>query len=214
MLVTARITEGSPASPGVWLPPALLGALCTALWLGGPALADRLCFERAAIAGGQWWRLLSANLVHLGGWHLVLNLAGLALLVVLCPQRLHLADWLGRIVLVGAGMSLGLYYGVPQVERYVGLSGLVYGLFALGLGRQAAAGDRIAWACCALLAGRIGWQLAAGAPAAEEALIGGRVIAQSHLCGVLAALVYGVLFGVFRSPAAATTTNMEKGEQP
>ena len=38
-------------------------------------------FFVAAIAGGEWWRLLTGNLVHLGWWHLFLNEMGLLVLV-------------------------------------------------------------------------------------------------------------------------------------
>jgi rhomboid family GlyGly-CTERM serine protease len=158
--------------------------------LGGDTVASVLRYDRAAVAAGQWWRLLSDSLVHLGWWHLVLNLLSLVLLVLLCPERLPPAEWLRRLLVLGLGMSLGLYFLAPAVQTYVGLSGVIYGLFVLGLGRQALRRDEIAIACLVFLAARIAWELVNGAPASETRLIGGSVVAQSHLFGVCAALAY------------------------
>jgi rhomboid family GlyGly-CTERM serine protease len=158
--------------------------------LGGAPLSQLLRYDRAAVAAGQWWRLLSGNLVHLGWWHLLFNVLSLVLLVLLCPERLGWAEWLRRVVLIGTGMSLCLYFFVPGLPDYVGLSGLVYGLFALGLGRQALRRDEIGIACLIFLAARIGWELFEGAPESETKLLGGGVVAESHLFGVVCALLY------------------------
>ena len=187
------IAEPSASSVKVWGPPAVLGALSTLLMLGGPQLAQLLRYDRAAVAAGQWWRLFSGNLVHLGWWHLLFNVLSLVLLVLLCPERLSWGEWLRRVSFIGGGMSLCLYVLMPDLQNYVGLSGLVYGLFVLGLGRQALQRDEIGIACLVFLAARIGWELVKGASASETELIGGGVVAQSHLYGVLCALLYAAL---------------------
>jgi len=53
--------------------------ISTALALGGQTVTEALRYQRGAILDGQWWRLISGNLVHLGWSHLLLNLAGLIL---------------------------------------------------------------------------------------------------------------------------------------
>jgi rhomboid family GlyGly-CTERM serine protease len=184
------IAEPSATSVKVWGPPAALALLSTLLMLGGSPLSQLLRYDRAAVAAGQWWRLFSANLVHLGWWHLLFNVLSLVLLVLLCPERLGWAEWLRRVVLIGTGMSLCLYFFAPGLQDYVGLSGLVYGLFALGLGRQALRRDEIGIACLVFLAARIGWELVKGAPESETKLLGGGVVAESHLFGVVCALLY------------------------
>lgn len=174
-----------------WVVPSVLSAVSTLLLLGGQHLADQLRYDRAAVAHGAWWLLLSGNLVHLGFWHLFLNVLSLVLLVLLCPEPLPLAEWLGRVLVIGTGMSLGLYWLSPGVQTYVGLSGLIYGLFAIGLGQQAVRGDRIAIAALVFLAGRIGFELQYGATPGETRLIGGGIVAESHLWGACSAILYG-----------------------
>jgi rhomboid family GlyGly-CTERM serine protease len=192
------ITEASASSARVWSAPALLAAFSALLEAGGESIRQMLRYDRAAIAHAEWWRLLSGNFVHLGWVHWSFNAASLVLLVLLCPEVLRVQEWVRRVLLVGLGMSLGLYLLAPQLATYVGLSGLIYGLFVLGLGRQAAAKDGIAIACLVFLAARIVWELRFGAPAYEQKWMGGAVVAESHLSGALAALLYGLAFRSFR----------------
>ena len=176
---------------GAW--PALLGLFSAALLLLDTETVAALSYNRQAVADGQWWRLLTANFVHLGWWHYSLNVASLALLLALCPERLPGWDWLARILLVSFGTCLGMYWRAPWITSYVGLSGMIYGLFFLGLGAQAIAGDRFAWACMAFLAARITWEFVVGIPRSEEELVGGHIVPESHLFGVIAALGYAVI---------------------
>jgi rhomboid family GlyGly-CTERM serine protease len=189
------------SSVRVWLWPALLALGSGALLFADPATIAAMCYDRVAVAQGQWWRLLTGNFVHLGFWHYSLNVASLVLLVALCPEPVPHWDWLARIVFVSIGTCLGLYWGAPWVPSYVGLSGMIYGLFFLGLGAQALRRDRIAWACLLFLAARIGWEFVMGIPASEERLVGGRIVPESHLYGVVAAAVYAaaITVGVWSS---------------
>jgi rhomboid family GlyGly-CTERM serine protease len=193
------ITNADYRSRAVWLPPLAVMALILLLALGGEPVRMALRFDRGAIDAGEWWRMLSGNFVHLGGWHLFLNAMGILVLVLLCPEVLAWGVWLRRLALIGLGMSAGLYWGVPDNIWYVGLSGVLHGLFVLGLGRQIVCGrDRIAAGCLAFLVGKVAWELVAGAPVSDEAAIGGRVLVESHLYGSLSALLYGLIFDAFR----------------
>lgn len=210
--MTTMIPEASPATPAVWLPPLLIVLASAVLELGGVPLTELLRYDRVAVDDGQWWRLLTANFVHLGGWHWFLNALSFGLLVLLCPEKLSPGGWLLRLLVIGTGMSLCLHLFTPRLSYYVGLSGLVYGLFALGFGRQIASGDRFAIACLAFVAARILWELMIGAPASEEGLIGGSVVAESHLYGVFSAALYGLAAGSFRRPAATADTPRKRQE--
>lgn len=198
-------------SRDVWLPPLAIAALVLLLALGGEAARTALRFDHAAIAGGAVWRLLTGNFVHLGWAHVALNLAGLGLLVLLCPDRLAWLVWLRRLVLVGTGMGACLYFLV-DVGWYVGFSGVLHGLFLLGLGRQVVVErDWIAAASLAVLLGKVVWEMATGVPVSDEKMIGGRVLVESHLYGALSALLYGF---VFRSFTRVETTGFREKKTP
>jgi rhomboid family GlyGly-CTERM serine protease len=192
------ITKGLHSSVQVWVVPLVLMALIALLEAGGEPVRAALRYDRVAIEGGQWWRLVTANFVHLGWWHLFLNEMGVLVFVLLCPENISPAVWLRRLLLLGVGMTAGLYFAAPDLVRYVGLSGVMHGLFVLGLGRQVLRKDLIAAGCLAYLIGKLGWELYAGAPVSDEAAIGGRVAIESHLWGAISALAYGLIFGSFR----------------
>ncbi len=194
----AMITAGSLRSSlrALW-PPLTLALLMLALAAGDQPLRDALALTREGLQGGQVWRLLTGHLVHLGWYHCMLNLLGLAVLLWLCPQPLRPAEWVRRVLLLSLAVSASLYALMPALAWYVGFSGVLHGLFVLGLVPQARAGDRIALVCLAYLAGKLLWEVLVGAPLSDEQAIGGRVVTQAHLFGTLAALAYGLIFKTF-----------------
>lgn len=179
------IAKGSAPPLAVWGPPLALLVLIIALEGLRPWLHEALVYDRDAILGGQYWRLLSGNFVHLGPWHSFLNGLGVLVFVLLCPVRWGWAGWGWRLVVLSLGMSLGLLAFLPWLQGYVGLSGVIHGLFVLGLWPQVRQKDLIALGCMAYLLGKVGWELYAGAPVSDEAAIGGKVIVESHLFGAL-----------------------------
>lgn len=159
---------------------------------------NALAFDRALMEAGQWWRLLSAHFVHLSFYHAALNLLGLLALLVLCPQPVATWEWARRLVLLSLGTSLALYVFVPELDRYVGFSGVLHGLFLLGLVPMARRRDAVAIVCLFYLVGKLAWEVILGASLSDEQAIGGRVVTQAHLFGTLAGLAYGAWFGTFR----------------
>jgi rhomboid family GlyGly-CTERM serine protease len=109
---------------------ASLAALLTLVTLAGPAVVAALRYERAAVAAGQWWRLLSCHLVHFDGRHLALNLAGLGLLWWLYVADADPRRWLSVALTAALAVGGGLYVLAPAVAWYVGLSGVLHGLWA------------------------------------------------------------------------------------
>jgi rhomboid family GlyGly-CTERM serine protease len=192
------ISESPYRSAAVWLGPGILMALLLPIELLGDWGRAWLQYDRAAILDGQWWRMLTGNFAHLGWYHWLLNEAGLLVLVLLCPQALPLRVWLRRVMLLALGVTAGLLLFVPELTTYVGMSGVIHGLFVLGLVPQVLRRDLIALGCLLYLVGKIGWELYAGAPVSDEAAIGGRVVVESHFFGTISALIYGAVFRSFR----------------
>lgn len=178
--------------------PLVVALLISVLALVGQTSSDVLAYEREALADGQWWRALSGHFVHLGRVHAALNLGGLVALLLLCPKRLRAFEWMRRIGVLTLAVSALLYVAAPTVDRYVGLSGVLHGLFVLGLVPMAREGDRVAMACLLLLVLKLAWEQIVGPSLDEERLIGGAVVTLAHLFGTLAALAYGFASGTFR----------------
>lgn len=153
-----------------------------------------LRYERAAVLQGEWWRLVSAHLTHADTYHLLLNLAGLGLLYLLFAGCYSLAGWLAMAAFSAAGVAYGLVFYEPQLDWYLGLSGVLHGLLAAG----AVAWWRrepplLALALSALLVGKLGWEQWQGAWVLAGSL---PVVVNAHLYGALGgALGAAVLTG-------------------
>jgi len=90
-------------------------------------LQEVLRYSRDAIINGQWWRIVTGNLVHLGYSHLLLNLSGLAVITFLLAPAMSTRHWAIVTLVSMLGVGIGLLILDPQLIWYVGLSGALYG---------------------------------------------------------------------------------------
>lgn len=97
----------------------------------GPA-PEAWVYDRAAIAHGEWWRLLSGHWVHSDGGHATWNIAALALSGLMFERSLRWRLPLA-LLLATAGVDAWLWWGEPALQLYCGLSGVLNGLIAAGL---------------------------------------------------------------------------------
>jgi len=165
--------------------PLLLSALIVVLAMLGDSAQALLRFDRAAIFNGQWWRLLSAHLVHLGGSHLLMNLAGLWLVWLLVGPALSPRSWLILLLADALITGLALLIFNPQLGWYVGLSGVLHGLLVAGSIADIRAGHRGTWLLLGAVVFKLGWEQLAGPLPGSEASAGGTVIVDAHLYGAL-----------------------------
>ncbi len=108
------------------------------LWLSALSLLagllprglEALAWQRDAIADGQWGRILTAHLVHLGPTHLLFNLLGLAVIAELLLEGWRWQDLLSLMLASAVGTSLFLWVGEPELRWYAGMSGALHGMWA------------------------------------------------------------------------------------
>ena len=123
-------------TPALWLAfgalSAVLIVLWTLTWWIGPAVNLSLRYDRSGVLGGEGWRLLTGHLVHGSGRHLLLNIAGLGLVLELVGREFSGREWLfvtgTSMVVIDAGFLLLK----PELQWYVGLSGVLHGMLAAG----------------------------------------------------------------------------------
>ncbi len=108
------------------------GALSLAVLLPfcWPLALPSLQWQREALANGQYWRMLTAHLVHLDAHHLLLNLFGLLLICELLWDDLAIGYALTLLLASALGVSLLLWIYQPQLRWYAGLSGVLHGMWA------------------------------------------------------------------------------------
>ncbi len=127
----SQADQRSSRAAGVWLP-GLLCSLSVLLAFGSDPVRLAMRYERAAVLDGEYWRLLTGHLVHGSVAHLLLNVLGTALVSTLFSRDYTVRQWL--IVLLASVVSIdaGFVLFEPQLQWYVGLSGVLHGVLAAG----------------------------------------------------------------------------------
>ena len=184
-----------------WLAAGLVAAVSATLQVLG--LNEALSWDRSALADGHLWRFLSGHFVHLGWSHLLLNLAGLALIAWIVGR---LWGWLGWLVVSLVSMAvigIGFWILNPQLEWYVGLSGLLHGLLAAGLVVGIARRETESVVLAVLVAGKLAWEQFAGPLPGSEGASGGAVIVDAHLYGAAGGILAAMAMWRRVRPAAS-----------
>jgi rhomboid family GlyGly-CTERM serine protease len=163
-----------------------LGLLIAALVLpslGGESWRSSLQYQRDAVLGGEYWRLVTGHLVHGGTWHLLLNGAGLALIAALFPRDYSLPGWLLIGLLSVVFIDVGFVFCEPQLQWYVGFSGVLHGALAAGaLAWWRSESRGLALTLSAFLVGKLLWEQFHGALPLSGDL---PVVVDAHLYGAL-----------------------------
>lgn len=166
-----------------------------------PTLQSEARFERAGIDAGQFWRLLTANLVHTNFTHALLNAAGLVLLPLMFERPARVWPWAIALIVCSLGTGLGLYFFTP-LSWYVGLSGALHGLFlfgALASAPQLKSRETLIGLC---VLAKIIWESLFGAELGTEQLIGASVVTEAHAFGGITGILAGCIFLLGRKLSA------------
>ena len=144
-ILPARRAPGRRLGEGRWVGAALAVTVAAAVLTHlSPAVEEALQFNRAAVVGGQWWRLITGNFVHCSWVHLGVNLGAFAALLWIACGRGRGVAWV--VALSAAAVGAGVYLWADGITTYRGISGVASALLgwvmvtmaAQDRGRQAA----------------------------------------------------------------------------
>lgn len=166
----------------------------------GPQLGFWCRYERSAILAGQWWRLLTAPIVHLGWIHMLLNATGLMLVFSLFWERVSTNTWLIGITGCSLGSSIGLLIFNPNVDWCVGMSGMLHGLLALGIIASLDKDRWLAGIAGLLLLAKLLSELTGGPMPSTERIIGNAVVTEAHLYGVISGMTISIIRRLMANP--------------
>lgn len=189
-------------SPIWWFFAPLLGLIVLTA-VGGEFLRELLRYERTGLAAGEVWRLLGAHLVHLSWSHTLLNGAAVVLIGVIFSTRATLMWWLVALAVSIVAIDLGLWFVSTDVGWYVGLSGALHGLFAVGAWLEWRQGQRSGLYLMLGLIAKLVFEQFAGALPMTAGAAGGPVVVDAHLYGALGGALACVLMRVFGGASSA-----------
>jgi rhomboid family GlyGly-CTERM serine protease len=170
-------------------------AVLLALAASGDSGRALLRYDRAALAHGELWRLLSAHLVHLDFQHALLNCAGLILMWALFARDYSPRQWLIIATATLAAIDAGLWLFDSTLLWYVGSSGALHGVMAAGTLAHLRRRERDGWVLAAFLVAKLVFEHRVGPLPFSGS---DPVVVDAHLYGVLG----GLAAAVFLRPQA------------
>jgi rhomboid family GlyGly-CTERM serine protease len=148
--------------------------------------------ERASIAHGEWWRLLTSHLVHFGWAHTLMNMAAFAIFAFAFAQEFSPLRFVALVLFCCAAVGAGIYFLNPEYEVYAGLSGVIHGFFIAGLLLNKRHSLWLNGLFVAALFGKILMEQLPGYQTTElQALLPVAVAYDAHLYGAIAGLIFG-----------------------
>ena len=191
-----RLRQWMPSdrNGGRWLLGLVFFALVL-LSLLGERGQQLLQYQREAVLQGEYWRLVTAHLVHGNTHHLLLNSAGLGLIGWLFyDDGYSWRAWLLIALFSMLAIDLAFVFFEPQVDWYVGLSGVLHGALV--------AGAMTWWRCqpkwlalllSTYLVGKLAWEQRYGALPLSGDM---PVVVDAHLYGSIGGALAGFILWV------------------
>ena len=142
-------------------------------------------YDRSRVEQGAWWLLLSGHIVHLNWSHWVLNMAGLGIVAFFFSAYASLKQWLLVILTSALVIAAGVTWLNTDIHYYVGLSGVLHGLFLFGALREIRVYPLSGYVLTSVLVAKLGWEFFYGALPGSEDFTGGRVLTDAHLYGAI-----------------------------
>ena len=147
--------------------------------------------HRTEIQQGEIWRILTGNLVHTNGYHLLMNLGGLAFICLLFKEFLSVNLYYFSLLLTTFFVGLGIYFLNTNLIWYAGLSGSLYGLYMVAASTALKQKDYLV--SIPILIGipaKLIWDsLDDGLTKSSEELIGVPVATDAHIYGLVAGIL-------------------------
>ena len=162
-----------------------------------------LAYNRDALEAGELWRLLTAHFVHLSLTHVLLNLAGLALVVWIVGHAYSWSQWLFVTFMCVVVIDAGFWFLSPELDWYVGISGLLNGILAAGLVVGIAGRERESIVLAVIVLAKLTWEQTSGPLPGSESTSGGAVVVIAHIYGAVGGLLSAALLWRRVRPAAS-----------
>lgn len=181
-----------PTRPAQWSMFLLMALIATVLYGFGDTLETTLQHHAQAISQGDWWRMFTGHFLHTNLNHLLLNLGGVLILWALHGEYYQHQNSYLLLTLLCLGTSAGLLIA-SDISIYVGLSGILHGLFSWGVIQDIKRGFKSGWLLLAGLLIKLTQEQIYGASLDTAMLIEADVAVDSHLFGAISGLLCAAL---------------------
>ena len=151
-------------------------------------------YQRSELANGEVWRLISGHLLHSNFYHLLLNSGGLLVIMLLHAGYQRQLSLLSQLLFNALLISCLTYWLQPDIQRYVGLSGILHGLLFFGALLDIKTGKTGGILLTLGILAKIAYEQYQGPDAELGQLISATVAIDAHLYGVIGGtLLFGFI---------------------
>lgn len=159
-------------------------------YLFTPQSTHLLAFYHSAISEFEFWRFLTASFCHTNLNHLLMNMVGLVVTVLLFLEtyQKHLLSPI--IIFNSVFIGVAIFFFDPNIHSYVGLSAVLHGLFSFAVIDDIRRKDKWGWILGLGIIGKLAHEQIYGASQTTIEQIGGPVLINGHLYGAIAGIVF------------------------
>ena len=153
------------------------------------SLSEALVYQRSLINQGELWRAFSGHFFHTNGFHFLLNGAAVIMLWALHGHFYTIKSYSFVFVVSAIICAVGIHWFSLDINQYVGLSGVLHGLFIWGAIEDIKAKERTGYLLLLGILLKVAHEQFYGASEDVAALIGANVAINAHLWGAIGGIV-------------------------
>ena len=155
-------------------------------------------YNRDLISQGEVWRIFTGHFLHTNGYHLLLNLSAILLLWSLHGKFYQYVSYTFLFIITALTTSVGLYIFSPDLHQYVGLSGVLHGVFIFGALMDIKNKDKTGYLLFIGVWLKIADEQYSGASQDVAELIGANIAIDAHLWGAIGGLLFSLSYLLYQ----------------
>lgn len=156
--------------------------------------SEQFVYQYQLISQGELWRTFTGHFFHTNGMHLLLNLAALVLLWALHGHFYNVKIYSLLFITSALICSAGMFYFSPEIHQYVGLSGVLHGIFVFGAVMDIRHKDKTGYLLFIGVWLKIAHEQFYGASEQVSTLINANVAIDAHLWGAVGGLLFSCCY--------------------
>jgi rhomboid family GlyGly-CTERM serine protease len=172
----------------------LICLISTLAFIFDKQISPLFVYNRDLISQGEVWRILTGHFLHTNIYHLLLNLSAILLLWALHGQFYQYLSYASLFIISALTTSLGLYVFSPDLHQYVGLSGVLHGVFVYGALMDIYNKDKTGYFLFIGVWLKVAHEQYSGASQNIAELIGANVAIDAHLWGAIGGLLFSLSY--------------------
>ncbi|PKH87947.1 rhombosortase [Colwellia sp. Bg11-28] len=185
----------------------IIAILAVLAYLFNDAVSEFFVYQYQLISQGELWRTFTGHFFHTNGIHLLLNLAALALLWALHGHFYNVKSYSLLFITSALTCSTGMYFFSPEIRQYVGLSGVLHGIFVFGAIMDIRHKDKTGYLLFVGVWLKIAHEQFYGASEQVSSLIDANVAVDAHLWGAVGGLLFSSCYVLMTKKTISSYNN-------